>query len=184
MKIFFDQDLPEIVDWLMAGKIGVLRTDTLYGLVCCADNQAAVERIYVSKGRDGDKSPIVLVANQQQLLDRPSESIRQFLETVWPGKVSVVLPSSTAPYWIERGNSSVAYRLPEGAWLQTLLTQTGPLIAPSANLQGRPPAETIEQAIAYFSDTIDFYVDGGEVTDGTASQMLRIDASGTIERLR
>ncbi|MBC7869107.1 L-threonylcarbamoyladenylate synthase [Candidatus Saccharibacteria bacterium] len=184
MKIFFESDLPEIVDWLMAGKIGVLRTDTLYGLVCRADNQAAVERVYASKSRDGDKSPIVLVATQQQLFDRPSEETRRFLETVWPGKVSVVLPSSTAPYWIERGNSSVAYRLPDATWLQTLLAQTGPLIAPSANPQGKPPAETIERAAAYFGDDIDFYVEGGEVTDGTASQMLRIKVNGTIERLR
>lgn len=185
LSLIFDrQDVSAIAKYLIAGKIGVLRTDTLYGLVCQANNQAAVERVYRAKVRDDGKSPIVLIANQQQLFDVPSQTTKQFLETVWPGKVSVVLPSVNAPGWIERGNKSVAYRLPEGTFLQNLLTQTGLLIAPTANIQGRPLAQTIEQAIACFGDEVDFYVDGGEVTDNTPSQLLRLKADGEIERLR
>jgi L-threonylcarbamoyladenylate synthase len=184
MKIFYEQDLSEVADWLLAGKIGVLRTDTLYGLVCGANNQAAVERVYQAKGRDDNKSPIVLVATQQQLFDVPSQATGQFLETVWPGKVSVVIASNNAPDWIRRGNNSVAYRIPDNTWLNDLLTQHGPLIAPSANPEGEPTAQTIEQAIDYFGDTVDFYIDGGEVTDNTPSQLLRIAANGAIERLR
>jgi L-threonylcarbamoyladenylate synthase len=182
--IFYEHDDQEIATRLLAGEVGVLRTDTLYGLVCRADNQAAVERIYRAKGRDGNKSPIVLIASQRQLFDGPSEAMMQLLSTVWPGKISVIIPSDNAPSWIERRNNSVAYRLPANAWLQRLLAQTGPLIAPSANPQGRQPAQTVRRAVDYFGDAIDFYVDGGEVTDDTPSQLLRMDAAGLVERLR
>jgi len=184
MKMFFEHDELEIVAWLVDGKVGVLRTDTLYGLVCRADNQAAVERIYQVKGRDNDKSPIVLIANQQQLFDRPTLVMEQFLETVWPGKISVIIPSVSAPWWIERRNTSVAYRLPDSDWLQSLLVWTGQLIAPSANPEGQPPAQTIQRAIEYFGDSVDFYVDSGEVTDESPSQLLRMNVAGEIERLR
>ncbi len=184
MKFFLERDQAAIVDWLMAGKVAVVRTDTLYGLVCRADNQAAVERVYRVKGRDGDKSPIVLIATSQQLFDTPSDETQLLLDTVWPGKTSVVIATNQAPHWIERGNGSVAYRLPEHTWLQSLLSQTGPLVAPSANPQGQPPARNVEQAIAYFGDDVDFYVDGGEVTDDTPSRLLRMAADGRIERLR
>ena len=129
MMIFYEHDEREVAARLLAGEIGVLRTDTLYGLVCRADNQAAVERIYRAKDRDGNKSPIVLIATQHHLFDGPNEVMRQFLDTVWPGKVSVVIPSVSAPYWVERRNNSVAYRLPASVWLQRLLTQTGPLLS-------------------------------------------------------
>ncbi len=184
MKIFSDKEVSAIADCLIAGKIGILRTDTLYGLVCQTGNESAVERIYRLKNRDNNKSPIILIADQQQLFDTPSHVATEFLETVWPGRVSVVLPSANAPYWVQRGNESVAYRLPDDIALQTLLAQTGPLIAPSANPQGLLPARTIEQAIAYFGDEVDFYVDGGEVTDNIASQLLLVKENGEVDRLR
>ena len=48
------------------------------------------------------------------------------------------------------------------------LEQTGPLIAPSANLQGQPPAKNIQEAYEYFGDAVDLYVDGGTVESGRA----------------
>ena len=36
----------ELIDILRSGGIAVIRTDTIYGIVGRADNQAAVERIY------------------------------------------------------------------------------------------------------------------------------------------
>ncbi|HET8883881.1 MAG TPA: L-threonylcarbamoyladenylate synthase [Candidatus Saccharimonadales bacterium] len=184
MNIIHQDDTAAVTAALRAGKIGVIRTDTLYGLVCRADSQAAVERIYQVKGRDDNKSPIVLVASAQQLFDAPDGRTGQLLTTVWPGKVSVIIPTIAAPSWIERGNKSVAYRLPDNTWLQSTLAQTGPLIAPSANPQSRPPAQTIRQAIAYFGEQVDFYVDGGEVTDDTPSQLLCVSVDGAVEKLR
>ena len=184
MRRFTDITDPEIPRLLRAGKIGIFRTDTLYGVLAKADDEAAVRRVYEVKGRSDDKSPIVLVASVDQLFDAPSTEMRQLLDEVWPGKVSVILPSEEAPAWITRGNASVAYRLPNDERLSALLEETGPLIAPSANPQGRPPAMTIDEAIGYFKDAVDFYVDGGPVTDESPSQLIRITESGETERLR
>ncbi len=169
---------------LREGGVAVLRTDTLYGVVARADNQTAVERVYEMKGRDGDKSPIVLVASVEQLYDQPSEVAGQFLSTVWPGKVSVILPSENAPQWIQRGNKSVAYRLPADEMLRALVEKTGPLIAPSANPQGEAPAMSVDQAVSYFGEVVDVYVDGGVVDDSSPSQLIRVNDDGTTERLR
>lgn len=184
MKIFSELQDPAVATMLQAGKIGVIRTDTLYGIVCIARDPEAVERVFACKGRDERKSPIVLISSEDQLFDVPSDSERKVLTKVWPGKVSVILSSPSAPSWIERGNITVAYRLPKNTPLQQLIAITGPLIAPSANPQGQPPARTIQKAIAYFGEQIDFYVDGGETTDDMPSQLLRVHENGESERLR
>jgi len=184
MTVFTSVNDPEIARILMAGGVGVLRTDTLYGLVARADDEVAVGRIYELKGRDDDKSPIVLIDGYDQLYDQPFDETNMFLESVWPGPVSVILPSSDAPEWIRRSNDSVAYRMPDDDALRHLVRTTGPLIAPSANPQGAAPALDSTEASTYFGDGVDFYVDAGRVNDATPSQLVKIDIDGSATRLR
>ena len=61
--------------------------------------------------------------------------------------------------------------------------QTGPLITSSANQPGESPATTIQEAINYFGDSVDFYVDGGEIKDVLPSTIIRPSANG-LEILR
>ena len=184
MKQFDSLDNPEIAGILSDGGVGILRTDTLYGVVALASNETAVERVFALKGRDDDKSPIVLIGNKHQLFDAIDQSTKDVLASVWPGPVSVIIPSVNAPDWIQRGNQSVAYRLPDNDVLQNLLNAVGPLIAPSANPQGEPPAMTVLEAIRYFGDNVDFYVNGGQVINPQPSQLLQIQSDGAIKRLR
>jgi tRNA A37 threonylcarbamoyladenosine synthetase subunit TsaC/SUA5/YrdC len=97
MQVFTDINSQDVTKLLCSGAIGVIRTDTLYGLVCRAADQVAVESIYAIKGRDDTKSPIVLVSNINQLFDRPSAEERVVIESVWPGPVSVIIHSTQAP---------------------------------------------------------------------------------------
>jgi L-threonylcarbamoyladenylate synthase len=183
MPIYSDSFGKDIISLLKKGGIGVVRTDTLYGLVTLAGDETAVERIFAIKGRHDDKSPIVMISSVAQLFDPIDDNVQEYLKEFWPGKNSVILPSHNAPDWITRGNQSVAYRLPDNAALQELITTVGPIIAPSANPQGKKPAMTIDEAKAYFGDKVDFYVDGGTVTDETPSRLLRFGPKG-VERLR
>ncbi len=184
MKITKDINDPVVVSALLAGGVVVLRTDTLYGLLALADEEKAVARVYHLKGRDSSKSPIVLIAELDQLYDELPVATNALVEQGWPAKTSLILPSSKAPLWIRRHNDSVAYRLPSEASLRELISETGRLIAPSANPEGQPPSSTIEQAIDYFGDAVDVYVDGGLVDDDSPSQLWRYLPSGGMERLR
>lgn len=174
---------PNLITTLLNGGIVVLRTDTLYGILCKADNEQAVQRVYDIKRRDAAKSPIVLLANQSQLYEAPPASAQPVLEKMWPGPYSIVLPATHAPTWIIRENGSVAYRIPAYDSLRYLLEHTGPLIAPSANPEGQSPALTVEQAVGYFGEHVDMYVDGGAVTDTRPSTLLRFNGS-TFDKLR
>lgn len=168
---------------IIDGAVGLLLTDTLYGLVAVSNNRDAVERVYRIKQRTPTKSPIILIGDISQLYDS-LPGVDSTLGGKWPGKNSVIIPSPSAPEWIRRDNAGVAYRMPDDAGLRKLLQQTGPLIAPSANPEGDPPAMTIAKAREYFGDTVDFYVDGGIVADDQPSQLYRYIDDTHYERLR
>lgn len=172
-----------IINILQNGGIGVLRTDTLYGLVAKADNQTAVQRVFTIKRRDSLKPPISLISRYDQLWDEHDEHTMRVLNKLWPGPNTVILPSQNGPSWLSCGTDTISYRLPLDVSLVKLIDQTGPIIAPSANPEGAEPAATIEQAVAYFGDTVDFYVDGGRVTDSIPSKIYRL-AEQKLERLR
>lgn len=173
----------DLVSVLQNGGVAVLRTDTIYGIVCRADNEQVVNRVYKLKHRNEAKSPIVLIADQSQLYERPTDAMQPALDMMWPGPYSIIMPAPHAPHWIVRNNQSVAYRIPAHDDLRYLVRQTGPLIAPSANLEANPPALTVEQAVAYFGEAVDIYVDSGEVTDTKPSTLLRF-AGNRFEKLR
>jgi L-threonylcarbamoyladenylate synthase len=172
-----------IIPILKSGGVGVLRTDTLYGIVACALDESAVERVYRVKGRMPSKPPIVLIASTDQLFDDYDEATLGRLGQLWPGKNSVILAAPSAPTWLVRNGSSLAYRIPNDDRLRQMLEKTGPLIAPSANPEGQPPAMDCHEAEVYFGDKVDFYEDSGRVDDDTPSKLYRLH-SDYLERLR
>lgn len=175
----------ELISLLRNGGVAVIRTDTLYGLVASADIEAAVERVYAIKGRDVHKSCIVLLDDMRSAYGRGDELDTDQHRYQSDVPTSFLIDGSGAPAWLLRENSDLAYRVPADLALRQFLAQTGPLIAPSANPQGQPPARTIAEAQAYFGDAVDYYADGGEVpADTPPSRLLRVHDDGRVEQLR
>lgn len=163
---------------LRSGAIGVIPTDTIYGISCSALNQKAVERVYAIRGREQAKPFIILIPSSDDLAlfgVRPSSETRDILSSIWPAPVSVVLPCKSKNFsYLHRGTETLAFRVPNSAPLRALLKKTGPLITTSANPARMKPATTIKQAKKYFYDELDFYVDVGKKI-GAPSSIIRID---------
>lgn len=183
MKFFaaFTKDVAQI---LKNGGVGVLPTDTLYGIVGQARNQTAVENIYRIKGRDPKKPLIILVSGLIEVEEfgvRVDIRDRKILNQIWPGPFSVIFDAA-APEYLTRGQNSLAFRLPDDKKLLALIRKTGPLVAPSANPEGETPAKDITEAVKYFKDRVDFYVDAGKI-EREPSTLIKI-VEGNIEKLR
>ncbi len=142
-------------------------TDTLYGLVGSAFNENTVARIYKLRKRNLRKPMIILIGSLADLKLfnlRITRGTKKILREIWPGKVSVILPCENKKFsYLHRGTKKLAFRLPAKRFLIALLRRTGPLVAPSANLEGKPPAKSIKEAKKYFGNKVDFYLDGGKI---------------------
>jgi len=157
------------------GAVGIIPTDTIYGLVARAVDEAAVKRLYGLKKRSR-KPGTVIAANRQQLellglKHRYLKAVEQF----WPGAVSVIIPVSDPKLaHLHQGKLGLAVRIPALPELQALLAQTGPLLTSSANPATKPAAINIRQAKDYFGNQVDFYEDGGDLKGCQASTLIQI----------
>lgn len=175
MRVFNRLTDPEIAKLLREGAVGVIPTDTMYGMVASAANEAAVERLYAMRPRDPQKACIVLIGSLGHIDDVAAwhDLDVRIIERYWPGPITIALPiTEQTPSYLHRREQTMAYRLPDYPELQQLLLQTGPIIAPSANPEGLPPATTLAEAQHYFGERVDFYVDSGRLT-GQPSTLIR-----------
>ncbi len=158
---------------LKQGGIGVIPTDTLYGIVCPAMSSSAVQRVYRLRKRSANKPVIVLAGKTGDLKlfgIKPELKTARILRRLWPGPISVILPCESRKFrYLHRGRKTIAFRIPADAALRRFLGRTGPLIAPSANTEGKAPAKTIKEAQKYFGRKIDFYIDGGNLKSKPSS---------------
>lgn len=175
---------PRLTATLIRGGLAIVRTDTIYGIVARADHEASVERIFTIKQRTPDKPLIVLVASLKDIPYIDTDTRAQYAQLYLERPTSIIVPNPSAPDWLTRGKGSVAYRVPQLSSLRELISQTGPLVAPSANPQGIAPASHINEAIDYFGNTIDLYVDGGDVPPDIAPSRIVEVSRGKLRTVR
>lgn len=165
------------------GEIAIIPTDTVYGVVARVTDPQAVARLYKLKHREGKPGTLV-AASIDQLVDIGIKRDGLTATTgLWPGAVSIIIPCGDNLTYLHQGTYSLAVRIPDDPWLLNLLKQTGPLLTSSANQPGEPPATTVDEARAYFSDQVDWYEDGGMVNREPSTVIRVVDDTIEIVRL-
>ncbi len=153
--------------------VGVIPTDTVYGIVSKASDQNAVQRLYQLKSRI-QKPGTLLAYDIDQLVQLGLK--RKYLTPFtkyWPNPLSVVIPCNNLSY-LHQGLNSLAVRIPKNEFLRNILQKTGPLMSTSANLPSQPESKTIQEAKAYFGDKVDFYLDGGNLSNNKPSTIIQL----------
>ncbi len=102
------------------------------------------------------------------------ERAERLAGALWPGPLTLVLPrGADASGWDLGGDpATVGVRAPHHPMALALLGETGPLAVTSANLSGRPPAQTCGDLYACFGDHVSVYLCQEDPLDGVASTVL------------
>ncbi|MBI3888267.1 L-threonylcarbamoyladenylate synthase [Candidatus Nomurabacteria bacterium] len=193
-NIWNDKNLIKI---LQEDGVVIMPTDTIYGMVGRAQAEFVVNRIYTIRKRNPTKPCIILIGDTSELEKFSvilTQEQKNKLKELWhisvmadmchERAVSIVLdcPDPALEY-LHRGTNTLAFRLPAPQALRDLLLETGPLIAPSANLETIPPCETMEDARKYFGYSVDLYIDGGTIKN-KASKLIKLHKDGSIDLMR
>jgi L-threonylcarbamoyladenylate synthase len=171
--------MKEAVDLLKRGELVAFPTETVYGLGASAFLPEAIAKIFQMKGRPSDNPLIVHISSLEQIssvaTDIPQELYR-LAERFWPGPLTLVLKRNPCvPPIVSAGLNTVAVRIPAHPVALALITAAGPLVAPSANLSGRPSATTAEHVREDFGDRLPCILDGGATALGIESTVLSLD---------
>ncbi len=172
------KDFSEAIEAIKSGNIVVAPTDTLYGILANALDKNAVEKAYKLKGRDASKPFIILIPSVDYLSLFGIKPISEEKRLLNSRGITVVidLPEEVLDKfeYLHRGQNSLAFRVPDNEELiQFLKNLKLPVIAPSANPEGERPASDIQEAIRYFGNKVDLYIDKGKL-EGKPSTIVKI----------
>lgn len=160
--------------------VGLIPTDTIYGLSANIHSKQAINRIFELKQRPEDRTLIVLIGNLDQLEELGvSRTHSQALVRHWPAPLTVVfdVDQKTCPKHLVAADQTIAVRMPKYDLLTEFLVKSGPIVSTSANLRHQTPATSYQEALEYFNDQLDFYVDVG-ILSAKPSTLVRQTSNG------
>jgi len=148
------KDISLAAQYLCSGGVLAIPTETVYGLAASLAMPTAIDRIFELKGRPRSNPLIVHVATVEQArgLTGMWSDAAELLAAMWPAALTMVLPANRALVsdCVTAGLSTVAVRIPRHPVALELLRLTGPLVAPSANISGRPSPTHIDHVLHDF----------------------------------
>lgn len=160
------------------GAVLLVPTETVYGLVCRADDAEAVERIYNLKDRDHSKKLALFIGDWRKLAARGVQLDglpARLAEKYCPGAVTIIARGADG--------GTVGFRVPDHPLILALLRAIDfPLASTSANHSGHPNALHVDDALGQLNGEPDLAIDGGAIpADAQASTV--IDATGDVPKI-
>jgi L-threonylcarbamoyladenylate synthase len=135
-------DIENCLKVLQTGGIILYPTDTVWGLGCDATNAEAVEKIITLKQRPQNKSFVVLVTGERDILQHiaaPDLAVFDYLQGV--GKPTTVIYEHALGLAdnVLAGDGSVAMRICQDTFCRHLIKRfRKPIVSTSANISGQP----------------------------------------------
>ncbi|HTV76325.1 MAG TPA: L-threonylcarbamoyladenylate synthase, partial [Candidatus Baltobacteraceae bacterium] len=161
----FQKAVRRAAEFLRAGEVVALPTETVYGLAANALDEKAVAKIFQIKGRPTDNPVIVHIAGVEmakRCAKHFPANAEKLAKAFWPGPLTLVLPcAEEIPKIVTAGGETVGIRWPGHPFIQAVIRECGfPLAAPSANLSERVSPTNAEHVRQQLGGRIPLIVDG------------------------
>lgn len=178
-ELLQEDQLERAAELLKQGEIVSFPTETVYGLGACIFSPKACEKIFIAKGRPCDNPLIAHIshfAQVEQIAKNLPEDFFLLYEAFFPGPLTVVLEKTEAvPSIVSAGLQSIAFRMPSHPTALKLIELVGePLVAPSANLSGRPSSTDYRHVEHDFQGKIAAIVQGTSSEIGIESTVISL----------
>ena len=186
MQTVLSTDVNEAADLIRRGGIVAFPTETVYGLGAAVFDAKAVAKIFEAKQRPADNPLIAHIASVEQIgeLARSiSPSAQLFIDAFFPGPLTVVLPrAERVPLIATAGLDTIGVRMPRYSLANEFLAACEiPVVAPSANLSGRPSPTTWQAVREDLDGRIDCILQGDPTEIGLESTV--VDCTGDVPML-
>lgn len=170
-------DAARLQECIAQGGVAVFPTDTVYGLCCDPEDEAAARRLYALKGRPSRRASAIMFFSLRPALEELGElrdSERAALQALLPGAVTVLLanPGQRFTPACRKDPGTLGLRVPRlPERLAALSAIARPVMQSSANLSGETDAKSLEEVPGSILEGADLVLDGGELP-GTPSTVV------------
>jgi L-threonylcarbamoyladenylate synthase len=190
--------ITEAAQQIDSGALAAFPTETVYGIACSVNNES-LSRLNSLKNRHPDKHYTLHVGQKTDIKKYiPAVGLRaqKLINKAWPGPLTIVFELENRQIEKQRKvlepvvfenlykDNSIGIRCPDNPIASILLQKTTkPVVAPSANITGKPPAVDADQVLACFSGQIELVLDAGPCKYKKSSTVVKIGKKG-VEMLR
>jgi L-threonylcarbamoyladenylate synthase len=187
-----EHDAAELQECVAGGGVAVFPSDTVYGICCDPENQAAARRLYELKGRPATRASAVMFFSLDPALEMLSElpeADRLALQVLLPGPLTILLgnPAKRFAAACRTDPLTLGLRVPRlPTRLSALTGITVPIMQSSANASGQPDARRLDDVPPEMRQGADLVLDGGELpgTPSTVIDLRDLETDGRWHVLR
>ena len=185
MKTVLTKSAKRAAEFIKNGGIVAFPTETVYGLGANVFDETAIRKIFAAKQRPNDNPLIAHVGNigQINLLVREiTPNAQKFIEAFFPAPLTLIFPKSEkVPLTATANLETVGVRMPrDKIALEFLEYCETPVVAPSANLSGKPSPTNWEAVFEDLDGRIDCILQGEPTEIGLESTVVDCAADAPL----
>lgn len=181
-QVIETNQLPLLVEALSQGDIVAFPTETVYGLACRFNDEAALDKLMEAKNRDYSKAITLMLSHKEDISNygEVNPGIKRVIDRFMPGMITIILKKKeNVAEAMTNGRKTIGIRIPDDQFVLNLIDHTGPLLVTSANLSGQPNTTNEEEVLAQLDGRI-AYVVKGQTKSNLASTVVDLTGSKPV----
>lgn len=176
-----DNQILECISELKNNGIGIIPTDTVYGIACDCLNLQAIQNLFDIKKRNLNK-PINILVSSVNMLKKCVKNIsaieEKLIQNFWPGPLTIIFnKSELIPDLLTSNLDTVGVRMPNNEISLNLINNLGnPLATSSANISDELPAIEIDDNLMNnFNNKVNFIINTEKIKLGLPSTIIKVE---------
>jgi len=183
-------DIENCLAVLQTGGIILYPTDTIWGIGCDATNEEAVKNIIKLKERGEEKSMIILLAEEKDILNyinHPNLMIFDYIKGINKPTTMIYSGAKNLAKNVINKEGTIGIRLVQDPFCRQLVKKFGkPIVSTSSNISGYPAPRIFSDIDIKIKKGVDYIVHHRqEETEPSApSTIIKVNDDGTYVILR
>ncbi len=178
-QVINKEELADCVQTLRKGGVIIFPTETVYGIGTNAYCEESVKKIYEVKQRPGEKPLSIMVGNAEEISKYAvisNEIEEKIIKNFMPGPLTIILKKKTGIFdYISSGKDTIGIRIPNNKMIMSILKESKlPVVAPSANISGKPSGIILEEILKDFDGKVDICINGGKAKLSEPSTIVQV----------
>lgn len=188
--MLIEDDIASCLQVLREGGLILYPTDTVWGIGCDATNDKAVEKIYQLKNRNAEKTMIILLADEEDILNYTHQrhvKIFDYIKGIAKPVTVIYQDAKNLAKNIINADGSIGIRIVKEPFCRKLIRAFGkPLVSTSSNVSGYPTPTRFSDIDVKIKNGVDYIVQyrQDDTEPGIPSTVIKLDDNDSFTVIR